>query len=864
MSNDVLEKYSPRIILSVGLIICSLAVICYDCLFIYRQFSKEYYSENTVLSLTEGTYKSSDGHSVSVDASGNILYDDTYSLILASDDAGNKINGNIGSSNTLISLYQISNTTLTTIATVTYTDSSGSSVVLNGYTSFVLENSTPVVLENGVYEVWSSGSKVNTYADLQSAVDAATTGDTVKITDDVLANSGVYINKNITIDGGSNEIDTSSWKNAFFVIEEGATVNINNLIIDGGATGFIVDYDAITYTDSKIPLVSGSDSNDVVHNMSAIISKGNLNTDNIEINNNYTSQSGAAINVVSGTINMKNSLFEHNRAKYGGAVYVGFNFKTNQTVYPVDNVVIEDCEFTGNYSSEGGALYLYNLKEFSIKQSTFDNNVVNLSNGGAISINRQGSSTASNLGLDFVQGVIDECVFKNNWAGNDGFAISNSDAEINITNSSFISNYGVHSTSSVATYSMNISRSDGSWATGLVENCSFVNNYGAISGIADHGGHTYETVKDCYFSGNDGSSTIYILTSKYYVTNCKFVDEKVTRAVIEVAGYSIADEYVDQDFVGATMVAENLTFSGDNDIDLFVYQRNHDGLYDYTPANLIIEGVINGNVAVWDDYNLVVNGIVNGNIITDSLTPVDHLTINGIVNGEIYENDNSSILTINYKLPTTTNISGYDKKYIYLENDKEYTKAEIYMLTLINNDGYAMELYTDSTYTTAWDYKLSANTVVYAKWVEHTHTYNGNLILYNNGIYSQCECGNFDKGLYFVVPSKITYDGTAKTLDLVNDLGISKSDYSIVYYKKNSSGEWKKIDGEPVDAGYYLARLTYNSMEIEEVFEILEKIESPDTGDNVVTYIIIAVISILVIGIVIGYLLIQKKKNKIL
>lgn len=459
MKDNVLEKYSPKMIMAVGLIICSLAVICYDCLFIYRQVSTSYYSENVVLGLSVGTYKSSDGHNISVDSEGNILYDGSYSLILSNSDNGNIVKGNVGQNNILISLYQISNTMLTTISSYTYTDSSGVSVTLNAYTSFVLENSSLNVDENGIYEVWNENSKVNSYSDLQSAVDAAGDNSIVKITKNFTANSGVYINKNITIDGCNNTMDKANWHNAVFIVEEGISVNINNLIIDGGALGFAVDYDAVTYTNSTIPLVTDSATNDVVQNFSAIVSKGNLNINNVEVNNNYTTLSGAAIYIVSGTLNINDSSFDHNRAKNGDSIYIGSSFKTEDVDYPVSNVVIKNSFFSDSYATNGGAIYLYNLKEFTIQDSSFENNTVNGSNGGAINIYKQ-SSNAVKLGLDFVQGVIDSCNFINNWAGNDGFAISNSDAEVKLTNSIFKDNVGVHPSSSVATYSMNISRDE--------------------------------------------------------------------------------------------------------------------------------------------------------------------------------------------------------------------------------------------------------------------------------------------------------------------------------------------------------------------------------------------------------------------
>ena len=164
----------------------------------------------------------------------------------------------------------------------------------------------PIVDESGNYELIRNDQKINTYKDLQSAVDAAKNNDTIKIKNAYIVESGVYIKgKKITIDGNNNTLTNNQWLNSLFIVETDATLEIKNLTVEGGATGFKADTSKIniqTGTSTSIPLVTNSDKTDHKKTMTLIISKGDLKTDNISINNHYINGNAAALKVLSGTL----------------------------------------------------------------------------------------------------------------------------------------------------------------------------------------------------------------------------------------------------------------------------------------------------------------------------------------------------------------------------------------------------------------------------------------------------------------------------------------------------------------------------------------------------------------------------------
>lgn len=841
----------------------SLIIVLNVCLICYYSNKKNYQittsslfflENNFVNTLTLGTYQTSDGsHSITVN-DGTVLYDNNYSLTVNASNNGYTLTGKIGKNNKAVTFYQINASTLISGTVMNYTDASGT-VYLYDYTAFKL-NVEPVVNSNGLFEVWSNGKKVNSYNDLQSAVDAANSGDTIKFTEDYKVTAGAYINKNLTIDGGNHTLDRSEWSNAFLIIEEGVTLNLKNVTIDGGATGFEVDYDAVTFTTTTIPIKSGSDTNDVKQNLSVIITKGNLNADKVNVNNNYTQSSGGAIRVVSGTINVSNSTFNHNRASSGGAIFIGSNFKQNQTVYPIEQLSITNCEFNKNYSSNGGAVYVYNTAHMNIDGTKFISNTVTGGSGGGILINKQGT-TAEKLGIDFSQAKINDCLFEDNWVGNDGFAIQNYDAELTTTNTTFKNNVGIHPTTSVATYSMQVIRTE--WANEEISNCIFEGNKGSVSGVADHGGHVVLNIRNCEFTKNIGEATMYFLAGQINISDCNFSEEDASLAVVQGSGYSIAEEYEGTDFKGPKTTLDNCTFTNSKNIDVLLRQRSYSTNYDFLKYEVEIKGSTTANIHIWDASNLIITGKLIGDVVTDSKTTSENIIVekDGKLIGDITYNANTYRFFLKYTYPTTQQISNYDLKVLYLEANKTYTPAEIYLLTRIDNEGYAMKIYTDTTYTTEWDYIANGSKTLYVNWVEHKHTYDGTLILYDNAIYEQCECGYLGKRLTLLTPSNLVYDGKGKAITVLNELGISKKDYALLYYYKKEDGSWEKLESLPTDIGTYKAILTYSGNSIELEYKITEKVKNPNTNDEMTKYVISAIISLISITILGAY----KKKD---
>lgn len=455
-------------------------------------------------------------------------------------------------------------------------------------------------------------------------------------------------------------------------------------------------------------------------------------------------------------------------------------------------------------------------------------------------ITKQGTNDEK-LGLDFVQAKINDCVFDGNWAGNDGFAIQNNDAELTTTNSVFKNNVGVHPTSSVATSSMQVIRNK--WATEKIISSVFEKNRGAISGIGDHGGHVFLTIDDCKFNGNIANVTLYFLTSIITIKNSEFTNEKVNRAVVEAASNSEASEYDNIDYDAPTVIIEDCDFKNNDNVAVqarFIdYEMKH---------HLEVNGVVNGNINMLNGTQLTVNGTLNGDINTDRETSKENIIISqtGKVNGNVTYNTNSYRVNIRYYDEDEDQIVGYSQVVLFLEENKTYTEKELYLLHLIGGEKEKLQYYTDSAMTKPWDFTVTKNLTIYTKFVEHTHSYDGGLVVHENAIYEQCECGYLGKSIYLKEPEKLVYDTNSKPVIVVNELGINN--YELSYKQKNFDGTYEEINtNEPIFAGEYKAILTYEDKVIEleyEITEAIEDCENPETSDGLIALIAVILISI--------------------
>lgn len=788
-----------------------------------------------VSALSVGTYNSNDGHKITINEDNTILYDDTYSLTLTSSESGDTITGKIGSNNVSITFYELNDSNVVSTTNKTYTHNSNS-VSLYEATVFSL-NTTPVEKSDNGIELWRNGSKVKAYADLQSAVDAASSGDTIKLTKNLNVTGGAYINKNITIDGNNKTLNKDNWANSLFVIEEGITATINNLTIDGGAAGFEIDY-SIAYPAVK----SGSLDNDPIAYQAIVISRGNLNMNSSTLKNHYTQTSYAsALRIISGNATIKNTDFTHNYGKnYGAAVNIGSSFKTGQTTQPVKDVVFENCAFTENYTSSGngGGIYVLNTETIEFTDCYFYHNMASgyTAGGGAVLIYRDGVKPAESNNLPYTQAYFTGCIFEENLSGNDGYAIQNESAELYIDNCYFIKNEGLSSSSSVGTVSCML---DGNRIYKVViKNSGFDGNIMGASVFGDHGTLVDLEMTDVEIKNNTGSMSILLYSANAKFTNVTFTNETVTNTVLDVRPYVSETKY--PLYKPQTVILDDVSFEvTDGPTDVLIRRRNHD--MSFNDATVIIENNVVGDVDIWDNTNLIVNGNLDGDVETDASTESSKVVVNGNILGEQISHENTYVISLNYPVGDSTS-----RMFLYLDKDKTYTEKELYMLHLIGKDGYKLAYYTDSNMTTEWNRTITGNATIYAKWVEHAHVYNNNLVVYENVIYDQCECGYLGKKLALLVDSEMTI-GELKEVQIINELGIKESDYTVSYMILNSDGTYTKLDGAPNKVGNYKVVLTYNNLSIEEVYSIIEN--TPNTFDSLFNYIIMFIGGIIGLGI---------------
>ncbi len=824
-------------------IILTLLLSCINVSFvdtISTKVTTKFYKEGTT-NLTAGTYLSSDNHKVTVASDGTVTYDDLYTLTATLNSAGNKVSGKVGTNNKTLTLYEVNDSTFISGANVSYSDGTNTINIYN-HTAFVREK-TPTPVTNGIIEVYSSGKKTGAYNDLQSAVDAAKTGDTVKITKSFKPTSGAYIsNKEITIDGNNSTIDKTAYALSLFVVEEGTKATIKNMVIDGGSKH------EIDWTLSTPKLVDGSTDTDLAQLMSVVVSKGNVTIDNLDAKNLNAGSSDVIPTVIKiqlGTAKIKNCDMHHiYGSSRGSSINIGTEFRTVQDKYLVDSVTIDNCTFTENFARGGwgGCVSVSNTTEVKFMNSKF---IKNMSNGytagaGALYFDRNDCTPADKFNLPFIQAYIDNCVFEENYSGNDGFAIQNESAEMYITNSRFAKNVGLAGNSSVGTVSCMTYREK--VYKQVIKNCVFDGNVGAASVFGDHGSLVDLDMSDCTIKNNEGSISVLLYAGDADFNNCTFENEKASTAVLDVRPY--ANVNTDPLYKPPVININNTTFKNNvtpADVLMRKYQNN-DSL---NAATVTIKGETTADVHIWDNNNLTVEGNLNGNIETDAKTSKDNIVIkeDAIVTGDINTAPKTAVIvTINYEYEDNNKTNAY----IYLEPGKAYTDKDLYNMHFIGKDDYKLEYYTDSSYTTPWTYQTTTKITLYAKWVEHTHKSDKVFILHENAIYEQCECGYNMNELSLHEPKNLHYNKQQKPVEVLNGTSIKSSDYKITYEVLQKSGTYVELDGIPTDLGIYKATLTYNGMSISQEYEI---IENPNTAD-INTYLLISIALVLIIGLI--------------
>ena len=370
----------------------------------------------------------------------------------------------------------------------------------------------------------------NSFSDLNNKVINDDTGninldDNYTYSDDSsLKDTGIIINKNVTIKGADGADVTIDAKNSskIFVINKGVTVTLDSLTfinannkVGSAITNYgtlilknctFINNSAATrgaaiYNEGLVNVSNCSfDGNDVtdrsrnVDNGGAAIfnnrgtvfvngSRFSNNLKNLVIRQNGTGDFvDAAICSLDGGVFVFNSEFVNNGACYGGAIYSGSDAISNP-----NNLTVVNCSFVNNTALFGSGIYVYNTV-LNVSGCSFLNNSAvgvgspgtSASSGGAIAgvspkeVNIADSLFENNVAtqggaVKFNGGIVgvNNCSFVNNTAEDGGGAIVvNWNGELDVANSTFVNNSAKNYAAAIYNVTKSLS----------LENNTFINN----------------------------------------------------------------------------------------------------------------------------------------------------------------------------------------------------------------------------------------------------------------------------------------------------------------------------------------------------------------------------------------------------
>ena len=349
------------------------------------------------------------------------------------------------------------------------------------------------------------------FTELQMEIILASEGDTIKLDKDYSFNTGsnittgIFINKNLTIDGNGHTLDGKS-KSRVFNILYGITssnyVVLKNMIIKNGYAG-----------------IYGG----------AILNFANLVVDNCTFINNYANTAGGAINSL-GSLNLKNSKFDKNVAGGDAGAVFSLNIVNSFDLY-------KSLNFDSNSNSESAILINILMSSYShgkdyISNCVFTNNVANGNGGGAV-------YAFSNIDIN-------SCTFNSNKAGEKGGAVFGC-KDLFIKNSKFnknkVSMYGgavyFKCHEQTGHYENNKWVSSVKYYSNLIENSVFADNVAGERGGAIYGFRTSSSDKvhcakavKCTFSDNKAPNGKDIYGGT--VSKCVYKNTKITINTVTV------------------------------------------------------------------------------------------------------------------------------------------------------------------------------------------------------------------------------------------------------------------------------------------------------------------------------------------
>ncbi|WP_410319396.1 hypothetical protein, partial [Methanobrevibacter sp.] len=316
------------------------------------------------------------------------------------------------------------------------------------------------------------GPDNGTFTDLQRKIDNANASSTILLENNYKYNdgfdkNGIKITKNLTIDGGGNQIDGD---------KEGRIFNVLN-------DSFVI-FKNINFVNGKTDGEGGAIWNNGAKSITAI---------NCTFNNNHVESHGGAIYGGDAV----NCTFTDNKAEDdGGAIFKGGAI---------------NCTFIGNKADDHGGAIHHGDEKFTAINCTFIRNSAD--EGGAT------------FGIDVIN-----CIITNNTSTNEGGAIYDANA-VNCTftgNHAKNSGGAIHTGNAInCNFTDNHADDDGGAIfKGSAINCTFIGNKADDHGGAIHHGDEKFTAINCTFNNNsadEGGATYRI-----EVFNCIFTNNTST------------------------------------------------------------------------------------------------------------------------------------------------------------------------------------------------------------------------------------------------------------------------------------------------------------------------------------------------
>ncbi|MEG0503826.1 MAG: hypothetical protein RR547_04210, partial [Raoultibacter sp.] len=359
---------------------------------------------------------------------------------------------------------------------------------------------------------------VDAVAELIDAVNNAGESRTIVLTSEFVADmagstSSVALNNtgghDLVIDGGGQTLTSSSAAKFFAITNpEAGSVTLQNMTLVGAGAGAVLNV-----TEGGVVTLDGLETSG--HTSTAFRITGGT----VVVKNSSITQGARALESTGGplkTIEISNTVFDGNSSGWGAAITTGSNtdITITQSTFTNNkgtaagycggaiasdqasdvNITITHTYFEGNEApvsgsvagGSGGAIALYrsNNSTLTVSDSYFVGNkatanVTSRNDGGAISVFYNAAQQKGTVSID-------NCVFENNVANDDGGAIlfegvSSGSASINltatVTNTTFVGNEGKQLTSSIAGGAVQVY----SKARVTFENCTFYQNK-ALSG----------------------------------------------------------------------------------------------------------------------------------------------------------------------------------------------------------------------------------------------------------------------------------------------------------------------------------------------------------------------------------------------